>query len=85
MGKFSNGELADDLVWVAAGFWRLHSPLPSSLGKPTIQVSGGWNDRLFGGDLNLRIRNEVISIGQFKTLVRIRRNRERIQCDPDRA
>ena len=38
MGKFSNGELADDLVWVAASFWRLHSPLPSCLGTPTIKV-----------------------------------------------
>ena len=39
-----------------------------------FRLSDGWNDRLFGGDLNLRSRNEGISIGQLKTLVRIRRN-----------
>ena len=34
MGKFSNGESADDPVRAAGGFWRLHSPLLSSLGRP---------------------------------------------------
>jgi hypothetical protein len=34
MGKFSNGESADDPVRAAGGFWRLHSPLLSSLGPP---------------------------------------------------
>jgi hypothetical protein len=75
MGKFSNGELAGDLVWVAAGFWRLHSPF-TDWAHRRFRLSDGWNDRLFGGDLNLRVRNEVISIGQRKTLVRILRNRE---------
>ena len=34
MGKFSNGESADDPVRAAGGFWRLHSPLLSNLGPP---------------------------------------------------
>jgi hypothetical protein len=38
MGKFSNGKPGDNPVRAAGGFWRLHSPLLSSLGPPWVQL-----------------------------------------------